>query len=111
MRGTQVAAAGEPKPAYKTTVETSVYCHPDALGEAATAFYAESFAVLESEVVHPVVAGASLPNPASVSLHERFGFRLVGVFHSIGGKFDKYWDVAWFERPLRLNGHDTTSIG
>jgi phosphinothricin acetyltransferase len=37
-----------------------------------------------------------------VSLHERFGFRRVGVFHSVGRKFDKFWDVAWFERPLRL---------
>jgi len=51
----------------------------------------------------------SLPNPASVSLHEKFGFRPVGVFHSVGRKFDRFWDVAWFERPLRLNGPGTTS--
>jgi phosphinothricin acetyltransferase len=36
-----------------------------------------------------------------VSLHERFGFRPVGVFHAVGRKFDTFWDVAWFERPLR----------
>jgi len=93
-----------PKPAYDTTVEVSVYCHPDAcaLGYG-TALYRELFAALEREEdVHTIVAGVSLPNPASLSLHERFAFRRVGVFHSVGRKFDKFWDVAWFERPLRL---------
>ena len=62
------------------------------------------FAALEHEDVHTVVAGVSLPNAASLSLHERFGFRPVGVFHEVGRKFDKLWDVAWFERPLRIEG-------
>ena len=101
-----------PKPAYDTTVETSVYCHPEALGRGCgTALYAALFAALASEDVHRVVAGVSLPNPASVSLHERFGFRPVGVFHSVGRKFDRFWDVAWFERPLRLGGrHEARSF-
>ena len=60
------------------------------------------FQALESEDVQTIVAGVSLPNPGSVALHERFGFRSVGVFHEVGRKFGKYWDVAWFERPLRL---------
>jgi phosphinothricin acetyltransferase len=91
-----------PKPAYNTTVEVSVYCHPDARGRGCgTALYRALFAALEHEDVHTLVAGVSLPNDASVSLHERFGFRPVGVFHAVGRKFDKYWDVAWFERPLR----------
>ena len=93
-----------PKPAYNTTVEVSVYCHPDALGRGCgTALYAALFAALENEDVHTIVAGVSLPNPASLSLHERFGFRQVGVFHAVGRKFDRFWDVAWFERPLRMS--------
>jgi phosphinothricin acetyltransferase len=59
-----------PKPAYNMTVETTVYCHPEALGRGCgTALYAALFAVLENEDVHQVVAGVSLPNPSSVSLH------------------------------------------
>jgi phosphinothricin acetyltransferase len=101
-----------PKRAYNTTVETSVYCHTEALGRGCgTGLCTALFAVLESEDVHRMVAGVSLPNPASVSLHERFGFRRVGVFLSVGRTFDKFWDVAWFERPVRLNGPDTTSVG
>ena len=91
------------KPAYNATVETSVYCHPNALARGTgTALYAALFAALEHEDVHAVVAGMTLPNKASLALHERFGFRPVGVFHAVGRKFEKYWDVAWFERPLRL---------
>ena len=90
-----------PKPAYNTTVEVSVYCDPDARGRGlGTALYDALFVTLEREDVHTVVAGISLPNPASVSLHERFGFRPVGVFHAVGRKFDKFWDVAWFELAL-----------
>jgi phosphinothricin acetyltransferase len=93
-----------PKPAYDTTVEVSVYCHPNARGRGCgTALYGALFAALADEDVHTMVAGVSLPNPASLSLHEKFGFRPVGVFHAVGRKFDKYWDVAWFERSLRLN--------
>lgn len=91
-----------PKAAYDTTVESSVYCHPDAIRRGiGTKLYAALFDAIAEEDVHRVVAGVGQPNPASVALHERFGFRQVGVFSSVGRKFGKYWDVAWFERPLK----------
>ena len=90
-----------PKAAYETTVEASVYCHPEATGRGCgSALYAALFNSIVAEDVRTIVAGVSLPNPASIKLHERFGFQPVGVFHRVGRKFDKYWDVAWFERPL-----------
>jgi len=91
-----------PKPAYETTVEASVYCQQDAVGiGCGTALYSALFEALAGEDVQTIVAGVSLPNPRSIALHERFGFRPVGVFHAVGRKFDQYWDVAWFERSLR----------
>jgi phosphinothricin acetyltransferase len=91
-----------PKPAYDTTVEASVYCGPETVGTGCgTMLYTALFNSLEHEDVHTIVAGVSLPNPRSISLHERFGFRPVGVFHAVGRKFNQYWDVAWFERPLK----------
>jgi phosphinothricin acetyltransferase len=90
-----------PKAAYDTTVESSVYCHPEAIGRrVGTQLYAALFDAIAGEDVHRVVAGVAQPNPASVALHERFGFRQVGVFSSVGRKFGNYWDVAWFERAL-----------
>jgi phosphinothricin acetyltransferase len=92
-----------PKAAYDTTVEASVYCHPAAVGRGCgSALYRSLFDSIAGEDVHTIVAGVSLPNPASIRLHERFGFQPVGVFHRVGRKFDRYWDVAWFERPLTL---------
>jgi phosphinothricin acetyltransferase len=93
-----------PKPAYSPTVEASVYCHPDATGKkCGTRLYAALFDSLQSEDVHTIVAGVALPNPASIALHQRFGFQAVGVFHAVGRKFGKLWDVAWFERLLRMD--------
>jgi phosphinothricin acetyltransferase len=91
-----------PKAAYETTVESSVYCRADAVGRGiGTQLYTALFAALADQDIHRVVAGIGQPNPASVALHERFGFRRVGVFSSVGRKFGQYWDVAWFERPLK----------
>ena len=92
-----------PKAAYDTTVESSIYCRSDAVGRGiGTRLYAALFESISGEDVYRIVGGVSLPNPASEALHERFGFQRVGVFASVGRKFGRYWDVAWFQRPLKL---------
>jgi phosphinothricin acetyltransferase len=89
-----------PKAAYETTVETSVYCAPDAVSKGiGSQLYRTLFDALRGEDIRMFVAGYTLPNPASAALHERFGFKRVGVFTENGRKFDCYWDVAWNERP------------
>jgi phosphinothricin acetyltransferase len=91
------------KAAYDTTVESSVYCRADIVGRGiGTALYRALFDLLKDEDINRIVAGVTLPNPASIALHERCGFRQVGALSSVGRKFDRYWDVAWFERPLSV---------
>jgi phosphinothricin acetyltransferase len=90
-----------PKAAYDVTVETSIYLAPESVGRGAgTHLYRELFKVLDGEDVHRATAGITLPNPASVALHERFGFKRIALFTEQGRKFGRYWDVAWFEKPL-----------
>ena len=90
-----------PKPGYLTSVETSVYLAPDATGRGAgSRLYESLFKSLEGEDVHRAYAGIALPNPASIALHEKFGFKRVAHFTEQGRKFGRYWDVAWFEKPL-----------
>jgi phosphinothricin acetyltransferase len=90
-----------PKAAYDTTVETSIYCASDAVHKGAgSALYGALFEALAGEDIHRIVAGYTLPNPASAALHARFGFKPVGVFRENGRKFGRYWDVTWTERPL-----------
>ena len=94
-----------PKPAYDTTVETTIYLSAEAAGKGVgSRLYAALFQALANEDIHRIVAGYALPNSASKALHERFGFQLVGIFRENGRKFGRYWDVAWSERPLRLEG-------
>ena len=88
-----------PKAAYDTTVETTIYCAPEAVGKGiGIRLYAALFEVLRGEDIHRFVAGYTLPNPATAALHERLGFKVVGVFSEVGRKFGKYWDVCWTER-------------
>jgi phosphinothricin acetyltransferase len=97
-----------PKAAYHTTVETTIYCAPNATGRGiGRRLYSDLFAAIANEDVRRIVAEFTLPNAATQALNGHFGFRRVGVFHENGRKFGRYWDVCWTERPLRLtNGAD-----
>lgn len=91
------------KAAYDPTVETTIYCAPEAVGRAiGSLLYSALFEAIAGEDIHRIVAGYTLPNPASAKLHARFGFDRVGIFRENGRKFGRYWDVAWNERPLHL---------
>jgi phosphinothricin acetyltransferase len=93
-----------PKAAYETTVETTIYCAADAVQKGVgSILYEALFEALAGEDIRRIVAGYVLPNPASEALHARFGFKPVGVFRENGRKFERYWDVAWLERPLILS--------
>jgi phosphinothricin acetyltransferase len=99
-----------PKAAYDTTVETTIYCDPNAVGKGiGSRLYSGLFAAIAGEDIRTIVAGYTLPNPGSAALHERLGFKPVGVYHEVGRKFGRYWDVAWMERPLHLPGTDTAA--
>jgi phosphinothricin acetyltransferase len=88
------------KPAYAPSVETTVYCAPEAVGAGVgSALYAALFEALSDEDVHRAYAGVALPNDPSLALHRRFGFTEIGTFHEVGRKFGRWWDVAWLERP------------
>jgi phosphinothricin acetyltransferase len=90
-----------PKVGYETSVETTIYLAADAVGRGVgTKLYTDLFKAIENEDVHRAYAGIGLPNPASIALHERFGFKRVAHFTEQGRKFDRYWDVAWYEKPL-----------
>ena len=91
------------KPAYDTTVETTIYCSHEAVGRGVgRLLYGALFEALADENINRIVGGYTLPNPASARLHEHFGFKPVGIFSEVGFKFGRYWDVQWTERPLRL---------
>jgi phosphinothricin acetyltransferase len=90
-----------PKEAYEPSVESTVYVDHAEMGRGlGKRLYEGLFAAIAGEDIHRVYAGITMPNPASVALHESFGFRQVALFTEQGRKFGKYWDVAWFEKEM-----------
>jgi phosphinothricin acetyltransferase len=88
--------------AYDTTVYTSVYLAPGMIGQGlGRKLYAALFQALEKEDIHRVLAAISVPNDPSVGLHRAFGFEQAGLYREIGRKFDRFWDVAVWLKPLR----------
>jgi phosphinothricin acetyltransferase len=87
---------------YRWSVEVSVYvAEAQRRHGIARALYTSLFAVLALQGYCNAYAGITLPNPASVRLHERLGFTPVGVFERIGFKAGAWHDVAWYVKDLR----------
>ena len=90
-----------PRAAYAWSVETSIYVRDTARGQGVgTTLYGALLALLEAQGYQQAFAGITLPNPASVGLHEAMGFRRIGTYHDVGYKFDAWHDVGWWQRGL-----------
>lgn len=90
------------KPAYDPSIETTIYVHHELAGRGlGLKLYSALFEALRGENLHRAYAGIAQPNLASVALHRRLGFESIGTWHEVGYKFDRYWDVQWFEKPLQ----------
>jgi phosphinothricin acetyltransferase len=89
------------RPAYGTTVETSIYLHPDHTGRGyARPMYEALFGAIAGEDVHRAMAVIALPNGASVALHRKLGFEPVGVASEVGFKHGRFIDVGWYCKAL-----------
>jgi L-amino acid N-acyltransferase YncA len=87
-----------PRDAYRHSVETSVYIRPGFEGKHfGTALYEVLIPELMSAGFHALIAGISLPNEASIKLHEKFGFQKVAQFREVGNKFGIWIDVGYWE--------------
>jgi L-amino acid N-acyltransferase YncA len=100
--GYAYAAPWRERTAYRFSVEVTVY-----LAEQITAkgwgskLYESLFCELRSLPIHSAIAGITLPNPASVALHEKFGMEKVAHFHEVGYKFDRWLDVGYWQGQIK----------
>lgn len=94
------------KLAYATSAEVSVYVSANATGLGiGHSLYEQLFASLETAPLHQLFAGITLPNDASLRLHQRLGFTHCGTFPEAGFKFGQFWDVAWLVRQAPGRGN------
>ncbi len=87
--------------AYRWACESSVYVDETqrrrGLGRA---LYTSLFDLLRRQGLQIVCAGITLPNDASIAIHESFGFELIGVYRRIGWKAGAWHDVGWWQLDL-----------
>lgn len=92
----------KPRPAYRFSVEDSIYMAPEAAGKGlGRALLAELLAALERAGVRKVMAviGDSA-NAGSIGVHRALGFEPAGVINSCGWKFDRWLDIVLMQKPL-----------
>lgn len=88
--------------AYQWSVDVSVYIHAEARRTGiGRALYHSLLALLALQGFYNGFAGITLPNPASIGLHESLGFQPVGVYHTVGYKLGAWHDVGWWQRDLK----------
>jgi phosphinothricin acetyltransferase len=100
--GYAYASPHHDRAAYRWSVSTAIYIgdrhHRRGAGRA---LYTALFGLLRHLGYYTATAGITLPNPASVGLHEAFGFTLVGVYRDIGHKMGAWHDVAWYQAVIQ----------
>lgn len=88
-------------PAYKYSVEHSVYVHQDHRGEGVgRALMQQLIARATEQQFHTMIGGIDASNAASIALHERLGFTHAGTIRQVGFKFGRWLDLAFYQLIL-----------
>ena len=103
--GYAYAAKHRERAAYRWSVDFTAYLAPEAKRRGiGTELYRALTKLCRSLGYYRAFAGITLPNEASVRLHERIGFRPVGVYRRVGFKLGKWHDVGWWSIDLLPEG-------
>ncbi len=107
VTGYAYAGPHRERAAYRWSVDAGIYldsnAHRQGIG---TALYATLFAALRMQGYHRVYGGITLPNTASVGLHEAHGFKPIGVYGEVGFKLGAWHDVGWWGLDLAPTNHE-----
>ena len=100
--GYAYASQHRERAAYQWAADVSVYVRKGQWGRGiGRALYIPLFAILRAQGYINVYAGVTLPNAASVALHEAMGMSPVGVYRHVGYKAGAWHDVGWWQGLLR----------
>lgn len=97
-------------PAYKYTIEHSIYVHRDFRNRGiARKLLAELIEVVKPKDIHTIIAGIDADNAASIHLHKQLGFEDAGHFKEVGYKFGKWLNLRFLQLILKNDLHPTES--
>ncbi len=101
IAGYAYAGRWHERSAYRFSVETTIYLDAHQVGRGlGTALYAALLERLRERGLHAAIGGIALPNPGSIALHEKLGFRKVAHYREVGLKFDRWIDVGYWQLLL-----------
>jgi phosphinothricin acetyltransferase len=87
--------------AYNKSIEISIYLNHKSVGHGlGKLMYSHLIQDAKNKGYHSIIGGISLPNRASVKLHESFGFKKAALYKEVGYKFDKWIDVGYWQLLL-----------
>lgn len=111
IAGYAKAGVWRDRAAYSWVAELGVYVHPafHRLGVGKT-LYRTIIDLARLQGFHTLIGGITLPNDASVRLHESVGFTPVGTYRRVGWKFDRWHDAGFWELPLRDAAHRASPL-
>jgi len=103
--GYAYTSAHREREAYQWTCESSIYLHPEVRGKGVgKVLYQTLFSLLRMQGFVNVYGGITLPNEASVKLHEGCDFEKFAVYENVGYKFGSWHKVGWWK--LQLNEYN-----
>jgi len=91
-----------PRSAYETTAEESIFLHKDETGKAyGTQLFEHLLNEIKKANIHTLIGSICLSNESSIRLHEKFGFKQVSCMKEVGRKFDQWLDIGHWQLILR----------
>ncbi len=101
LAGYAYATRWRERSAYRFTAETTIYLAEGFLGRGiGNRLYSALLDRVRAAGMHQVMAVITLPNPASVRLHEKLGYVKVAHFSQVGYKFDRWLDVGYWQLAI-----------
>jgi L-amino acid N-acyltransferase YncA len=109
IAGYVYASRHHERAAYRWSVDVAVYVAPGQQRRGVgRILYETLFSILLEQGHFKAFAGITLPNPASVGLHESLGFRPAAIYRGVGYKFGRWLDVGWWQRDLQSERDNPT---
>jgi L-amino acid N-acyltransferase len=88
-------------PAYKYSIEHSVYVHKDFRGQRiGMTLMQQLIEIAKKQQYHTMIAGIDLTNTASIALHHQLGFKHAGTIEQAGFKFGRWLDLGFYQLLL-----------
>jgi len=101
IAGYAYASSWKRRSAYRLAAESTIYMAEPFVGRGlASELYRALITGMRSRGLHCAIGGIALPNPASIALHQKLGFKPIGQFREVGWKFGKWVDVGYWELLL-----------